>query len=156
MSFLNGPKSFLFSGEASGNKLATPEAVNRIITIYFLRRLPRHFFFFFFFYKFWKERRLHSLSKHCSQTVCVAPHSFTTPSPGGHSWQHSPPSVYWPDSHGASSDRSILDAQASATCWNAAEGQKGATISHKIMTAGLRGGNASPCTPPGFKMSPDL
>lgn len=48
MSFLNGPKTFffLFSGEASGNKLATPEAVNRIITIYFIRRLLLLFFFF--------------------------------------------------------------------------------------------------------------
>lgn len=78
MSFLNGPKSFLFSGEASGNKLATPEAVNRIITIYFLRRLPRHFFFFFFFFINFGRK---DVCTHCPNTARRPSAWRRTPSP---------------------------------------------------------------------------
>lgn len=55
------------------------------------------------------------MSKHWAQTVCVAPHFFTTPSPGGHSRQHSPLEVYWPVSQGSSTARSVFDADAKAT-----------------------------------------
>lgn len=63
-------------------------------------------------------RNHYSLSKHWAQTVCAAPHSFTTPSPGGHSMQHSPPVVNWPESHSTFSARSVLDASANVAWQN--------------------------------------
>lgn len=61
------------------------------------------------------ENDVHSLSKHWAQTVWVAPHFFTTPSPGGHSLQHSPLLVYWPESQGSCTALSVFDASTTAT-----------------------------------------
>ncbi|KAA8585422.1 hypothetical protein FQN60_004116 [Etheostoma spectabile] len=45
-----------------------------------------------------------------------------SPSPGGHSWQHSPLVVYWPESQGSCTARSVLDANANAT-WDSDKGE---------------------------------
>lgn len=47
----------------------------------------------------WQSHSCYLLSRHGAQTVCAAPQGLTTPSPGGHCSQHSPPVVYLPEAH---------------------------------------------------------
>lgn len=75
-------------------------------------------------------KSLYSLSKHWAHTVWVAPHFFTTPSPGGHCRQHSPLSVYWPESQETSTARWVFDVITNATWHSGTVHQKGTHTLH--------------------------